>query len=103
MWQDGMAGVEKDFGDAQDYCQTLKFAGFEDWYLPSLSELKTIIVSGNYPKAINTAFKSLYDDYYWSSTEYSDKYAWMVLFIYTDVIYYHKSERNYVRCVRKIK
>ena len=57
MWQDGVAGVDKDFADAQAYCQILKFAGFEDWYLPSLRELKTIVVSANYPKAIDTAFK----------------------------------------------
>jgi len=102
MWQDGTMGIEKNFIDAQNYCRALEFADYSDWYLPALSELKSIVVSENYPKAIQSSFKNVYDDYYWSSTAYSDKYAWMVLFIYTDVIYYHQREQNYVRCVRKI-
>ena len=103
MWQDDVAAseVKKSYADAKEHCQNLEFSGFTDWYLPDVNELKSIVKAENYPRAIFKEFKNVYPSYYWSSSEYSSKYAWIVLFIYEDVVHYHKTDASYVRCVRK--
>ncbi len=105
MWQDNAAAnsTDKSYTDAKVYCDALDFAGYTDWYLPSVNELKSIVKAENYPRCIDQSFKHVYADYYWSSTEYSSEFAWIVLFIYEDVIYYHKTDPSHVRCVRKTK
>jgi len=102
MWQDdsSVSSIDKNYTDAIAHCEELEFAGYNDWYLPKLSELKSIVKAENYPKCIDKAFENVYPDYYWSSTEHSSKFAWIVLFIYEDVVYYHKTDPSYVRCVR---
>ena len=104
MWQDNIAAGSTDlnFKDAISYCQSLDLAGHKDWYLPKLDELKSIVKAQNYPRSIAKAFKHVYPDYYWSSTEHSSEFSWIVLFIYEDSSYYHKSDPSYVRCVRKV-
>ncbi len=105
MWQDDLASasVDKPFEEAKAYCENLHLAGHSDWYLPSVNELKSIVKAENYPKCIDKAFENVYSDYYWSSTEHSSQFAWIVLFIYEDVTYYHKTDPSHVRCVRKLK
>jgi len=105
MWQDDSvaSSTDKSYEEAKAYCEALDFAGYQDWYLPTVNELKSIIKAENYPKCIDEAFENVYPDYYWSSTEYSSEFAWIVLFIYEDVVYYHKSDPSHVRCVRQIQ
>lgn len=105
MWQDDMwaAATEKSFEEAKTYCANLDFAGYQDWRLPDLATLKNIVRADNYPRAIVKEFQNVASDYYWSSSAYNDLYAWMVLFIYEDAVYYHKSEKTFVRCVRSMK
>lgn len=105
MWQDDSAAssTDKSYTDAMAHCEALEFAGHTDWYLPSVDELKSIVKAGNYPKCIDKVFVNVYPDYYWSSTEHSPEYAWIVLFIYEDSSYYHKTDPSHVRCVRKIE
>lgn len=105
MWQDDSAAssTDKNYKGAMAHCENLNFAGYTDWYLPGVDELKSIVKAENYPRSITKEFKNVYADYYWSSTEYSSELAWIVLFIYEDVTYYHKSDPSYVRCVRKLQ
>ena len=105
MWQDDISviDIEKTYKDAQEYCENLDFSGYTDWYLPDVSELKSIVKADNYPRAIFKTFNNVASDYYWSSSEHGSDYAWIVLFIYEDVVYYHKTDTNNVRCIRKIQ
>ena len=105
MWQDDhlASEVEKSYTDAKVYCKALNFAGFTDWYLPDVNELKSIVKAENYPRAIYNIFHNVASGYYWSSSEHTSEYAWIVLFIYEDVVYYHKRDESYVRCVRKVQ
>ena len=56
----------------------IQWEGYDDWYLPSKDELIEIynsIGNGNEESYISELL-GLENDYYWSSSEYSDKYSW---------------------------
>jgi hypothetical protein len=106
MWQDDESAksVTKNWQGAIEYCQNLNFAGYSDWRLPRLEELRTIVDKNNSP-TIKSEFKNTASDGYWSSTpnsRYSD-YAWYIYFRGGSE-YYDPKDTNYnVRCVRDSK
>lgn len=78
-------------------CDTSTYAGFTDWYLPSINELKQVYdnqqLIGNF---------SAWD--YCSSTESSKKDCWNIHFKpHKRIIYHYKKSysRYYIRCIRK--
>ena len=104
----GHAGTPGDGTDTEDFINelnTAQFGGYDDWRLPTVKELSTIVDSSiPYPgPTINTAyFPNTVSSYYWSSTTYagSPDYAWGVYFYSGYVYRYGKSYRRYVRAVR---
>ena len=80
---------------AVDMCENSTLAGFDDWRLPTKSEL--LILYNN--KNLIGNFKN---DYYWSSTTNGSNCAYAVNFSDGNVYYslYSKSYSYYVRCVR---
>ncbi len=73
MWQQDTADVDELFADtlawceALEYCERLNFAGHEDWRLPNIRELQSIVDYGRKEPAIDPVFGAL-PQYYWSST-----------------------------------
>ena len=43
MWQDPAAAEVMFWGDAREYCFNLELAGFDDWRLPDVSELRSLL------------------------------------------------------------
>lgn len=76
------------------YCDKLVYGGYSDWYLPSRQELNLFFQ--NYSK-----IPGLTGNYYWSSTEYSQNYAWIFYPNSNYFSYNSKSSTHYVRCVRR--
>ncbi|MBF0239740.1 MAG: DUF1566 domain-containing protein [SAR324 cluster bacterium] len=108
MWQQEDDGKKREWEKLIDYAthlNYLKFAGYEDWRVPTIKELQTLIVKGKESPFIDTTyFPSVKtDSFYWSSSSNADNTsdAWGVDFNDGNVLYYFlKTGSYYVRCVR---
>ena len=91
-------------------CNTLDYAGFTDWYLPSKDVLLAVVgdiglcpANGgtcNSWDSLCCTSSAAYPYRYWSSTEYFNNNAWYVIFTNGTVNYYTKNNSFSVRCVR---
>lgn len=103
MWQKADDGIWKTWPNAKTYCNQLELAGHDDWSLPTIGVLETIIDYTKFGPAINSVF-DCQSSLYWTATACAHKldYAWHVDFgngssgaSHTEHAY------NYVRCVRE--
>jgi len=103
-WQDNTTPVKKSWKGAIDYCENLSLGGKNDWRLPNINELLSIVDDSKYNPAINSSFINFTSSYYWSSTTIANNssHAWNIDFNYGTVshYYYKKTNKFYVRCVR---
>jgi len=87
------------------YATGLTFAGFDDWRLPNVSELQSIVNYGqNAPVIEQPPFSNTVSDSYWSSTTYhlGTAYAWRCSFGQGGISAGQKTvDSLYIRCVRK--
>ena len=88
--------------DALAYCENLSFAGHDDWRLPNVRELQSIVDYGRRDLLIDPVFGAL-TSVYWSSTSFatSSGFAWMIHFYFGDVGPQGKEILRYVRAVRR--
>ena len=87
--------------EAVEYCNSLQEDGHNDWRLPDIKELISIVnYKTHYPA---TDLEGMLPEHYWSSTTHSSNTvrAWGVDFYYGDVYGGNKSSSSYVRAVRK--
>ena len=95
MWQKKPDGIERNWKDAELYCQKLSLGGYSDWRLPNESVLMKMI------KNKMMFSSSLRDNSYWSSTVSNPaSSATYVNFGYGDKGMAWKGSGMYVRCVR---
>lgn len=102
-WQRVDDNTLRNWESALLYCSTLEFGNYQDWRLPSISELQSLVdYREAYPAINSTAFPNTDKEKYWSSTNNSTlgNRGYTVDFeagsIETDL----KSVGYYVRCVR---
>lgn len=92
--------------DALAYCNGLTLGGYNDWRVPNVKSLQTLVdVSKSTSPTTNTSyFTDTQQDQYWASTTLSGtgSYAWYVDFNITvyKVSALSKTNGLYVRCVR---
>jgi hypothetical protein len=74
MWQDDNATYEmsKNFEDATSYCDELIIGQYEDWRVPSLDELFTIVDINKTNPALKNGLLYLSAQSYWSSDIYEN-------------------------------
>jgi hypothetical protein len=113
MWQKETADISGDglldgndrvsWCDALAYCEGLTFAKHDDWRLPNIRELRSLIDFGpGLSRTIDPVFGA-FSGFYWSSTSVADAphYAWNVYFNVGFVgIDYKDLNLFYVRAVR---
>ncbi len=104
VWQDNNEAktIKKDWAGAKRYCKNLNFAGYSDWYLPTIKELETIADYSRYPDAYKKGFVNFTSSRYWSSSPHASytSSAWDVYFEYGYSGSYYKVDKSYVRCAR---
>lgn len=103
IWQKEDDNTTRTWENAISFCESLSLADRNDWRLPNIRELESIVDAGHYSPAINeTYFPNSKSSYYWSSTTLAidTSYAWYVNFSYGYVHYYKKEHKSYTRCVR---
>ena len=103
-WQDTYVNNVKEaiWNDAINYCENLNLNNQNDWRLPNINELSSIVDTNKFSPTINIIFENTNSNYYWTSTTYNyNKQAWVISF--TNGIFYNldKTKNNYpIRCVR---
>ena len=70
MWQDDIdtKTIKKNRKDAKQYCRSLVLGGYDDWYLPRLKQLKSIVDNKKRNPAIRDGFQNVQTYHYWSSS-----------------------------------
>ena len=104
-WQCESPG-EMTWHEAQEYAASLSLDGKDDWRLPSLAELESLLdrtrgrSDGRPPVRKEVPFRDHLS--YWSSTTFvhHTQNAWIVMFDGAYVLSYYKSNSYHVRCVR---
>ena len=105
LWQDAKANKELavTYKEAEDYCSKLVIDKYEDFRLPTLNELQSIIDYNNYKPAILRGFVNAANETYWSSTTFADdnREVWTINFKKGERSVKAKHYDRYVRCVQK--
>ena len=107
-WQDNNDANEtqRTWQEAIDYCEALTLECHNDWRLPNINELKSIVDRSKREPAIKgDAFRYIgtNDSYrYWSSSSIvgTEEAMWFVYFDKGNVYSHYKDYNSYVRCVR---
>jgi hypothetical protein len=101
MWQRADDGTMRTWGEAVAYCDQLVLGGHEDWRLPRIKQLLSIVSYSHYDPAIYSAF-DVRRGHYWSSSVnvYYYGYAFQVYFFDGSVSWDSWGYYYYVRCVR---
>lgn len=113
IWQQTPDFVKRSWSEANQYCQALSLAGYDDWRLPSVTELYSIHdVTVGWPYLDTDYFDNQFDNdrgfsQYWSSTHYEVgtthngmDTAFGINFATGHIKGYPVHSTIYVRCVR---
>jgi len=102
MWQQLETEV-LNWAETLAYCEGLELAGYDDWRLPNIRELSSLVDDQTKGPSINVVFfPGCRPSPYWSSTTNADHpaFAWHVDFGDGRTHGGHKGRRHYVRAVR---
>jgi len=81
---------------AARYCDGLAYGGYSDWYLPNRYELNLM-----YTNKASIPGLDVTGNWYWSSTEYTNTYAWVQRFSDGNQTSLTKTSAYRLRCVRR--
>jgi hypothetical protein len=90
MWKRRADGVMP-WDAAIDYCNILEHGGYDDWRLPNVRELQSLIDYGQHSPALPSGhpFVGVQSGFYWSSTKVSgsEDVAWHVFMRHGSAFY----------------
>ena len=104
IWQKEDDGTTRTWEAAITYCEGLSLSGYDDWRMPNVRELNSIVDFSRYHPAIDPVFSNTKTSRYWSSTTLLGNPAWAWYVNFDDgttlPFYNYKSDSYYVRAVR---
>lgn len=103
QWQKEDAGPERTWEEALSYCGTLVLGGHDDWRVPEVKELASIVdFTASTMFAGDTRFSGTSPSYYWTSTtvDHDTSRAWSIHWSWALWELDAKDGANPVRCVR---
>ena len=104
MWQQQVSAAKVTQDAAMNLCADANYGGFDDWRLPSRTELLTLLdyVAVSAPLIDEVAFPGTPKDWHWAATPLSGlpTHFWDVHFGTGQANYFAGSGLNYARCVR---
>ncbi len=109
QWQDNNISAEMSWMDAIETCEALSLGGHDDWRLPNINELRTIIDRSQDDPTVSPFFvyvgRNVLFSSYWSSTTDSNNAdsAWVAGFWRGEIVRFEKHADMFVRCVRNIR
>lgn len=108
MWMDSIVNVKlrMTHKQAEPYCEDLNFAGYSNWRLPHIDELKLIVDKKNTKNYINRAFRYNQKSGYWADTAHFRTfwfYADYMNFISGTAYFDNRNVNKFVRCVRDVQ
>lgn len=105
FWQDELIVSKLSWKQAIFYCKKLELGGFNDWRLPKLKEILSIVDYKKSEPAINKSFKNIKfeDGFYWSITHDKNhiNQAFLLEFYHGRVKTANINQSQYIRCVRE--
>lgn len=106
-WQDNKVTktITLNYDEAVKYCEDLSYYLKDDWRLPTIKELQSIVdIAAKNRPPIKSRFKNIaIKGKYWSITPFAwddVSYAWSLDFYDGDITWQYKYEKLYVRCIR---
>ncbi len=108
MWEDTIHSKDNKLNqpDAVKYCKSLELGSFQNWRMPTMSELISIVDYTKFDPAILKEFHNIDNDtLYWSSSAYvgSKNDFWGVIFEDGTLSKAYQKYIRYIRCVRDTK
>jgi hypothetical protein len=107
MWQKETAPGAFSWNEALAYCENLTLAGHEDWRLPTIKELRSLVRYDTFDPSIDSEFfTDTVSSYYWSATSNvtcRGGGVWYIHFSYGySSDFYNESNSYHVRAVRGV-
>ena len=106
-WQDDYSdnnNIEKQttWRNSIDYCENLTLNTKNDWRLPNITELISLVDESLYNPVVYSIFEHITPNNYWSSTSNANLYdsSKIISFQNGTTTSHSKSYTNYVMCVR---
>ena len=109
QWQQTVFKKTYNLEKADKYCAELSYGGHDDWRLPTIQELASIIDNSRFVPSIDPDYfpdTPVSDKnetfYFWTSSSYAGEgnYAWAISFDSGVISRQSKNDGNFVRCVR---
>jgi len=103
-WQDSSELKDSflTYTEAISYCNSLTLSNYDNWRVPTIKELRSIVDRSRINPAINQAFLNSVNSFFWSSTLYQvdTKKVWSIFFADGNDYQLLKKDKAYIRCVR---
>jgi uncharacterized protein DUF1566 len=107
IWQDHQDNRELSitYYQSQDYCEKLVIGKYNNFRIPTLRELQSIVNYKKYDPAIKKGFDYVSNEYYWSTTPFADdnKIVWLVNFKKGERTVKDMHYDRHIRCVQSSK